>query len=158
MRKKQSTNAILVCGKIPKGIMRVATGERGMEGTPRRQRTAFQKSLLELLEHIHNYLKKFFFKSLSLSLEKWSEGLYAQPEEQLPLGSASICYPVKAEPEGGYFQMILVAEAKGWESKSGKRREVGSTGLSMLRLLSRAALGPAEDTLRNTRNVLLSHP
>lgn len=30
--------------------------------------------------------------------------------------------PVKAEMEGDYFQMILVTEAKGWESESGERR------------------------------------
>lgn len=38
------------------------------------------------------------------------------------------------------------------------KKEGGSTGLSILRLLPRAALGPTEDTLRNTRNVLRSHP
>ena len=47
-------NAILVCRKILKSIVRIAAGERGMEGMPGRQRAAFQKSLVELSEHIHN--------------------------------------------------------------------------------------------------------
>lgn len=55
IRKKQPVNAILVCRKIPKCNHEGSPGERGMEGTPGRRRTAFQKSLVELFEYIHNW-------------------------------------------------------------------------------------------------------
>lgn len=61
--------------------------------------------------------------------------------------------------EGVNFRKILAREVKGFliHGKQEWRKEL-STGLSILRFLSRAALGSAWDPLRNMQNVLLIYP